>query len=166
MADHNTRRGTRQRWAPPWRIGITLAVAAGVVLALQRSRRFLVAGDSMQPTLQPGDCLIVTALPHVLGGLRPGWIVVAQRRDQPHLEIVKRVVAVNCDAVTLAGDNPGRSMDSRHFGAVSHTQVVGVVWLCYWPPQRWRVFGGAPHAVAHAGDTHGAGGDGTGNVWL
>ena len=110
--------------------------AAGVLLLARRSRRFAVEGRSMAPTLEPGDWLVVTPLPRWGGGLRRGWLVVARRPDRPEVEVVKRVAAVGEDgAVTLLGDNPAASTDSRQFGAVPASAVVGVAWLRYWPPR-------------------------------
>ena len=100
--------------------------AAGVLLLARRSRRFAVEGRSMAPTLEPGDWLVVTPLPRWGGGLRRGWLVVARRPDRPEVEVVKRVAAVGEDeAVTLLGDNPAASTDSRQFGAVPASAVVG-----------------------------------------
>ncbi|HTV42555.1 MAG TPA: signal peptidase I [Candidatus Sulfotelmatobacter sp.] len=36
----------------------------------------------------------------------------------------------------VLGDNSTKSFDSRYFGCVPITNIIGRAWLCYWPPQR------------------------------
>ena len=115
--------------------GALLALA--LALALGRSERYAVEGGSMWPTLAPGDWLLVLPWPRWAGGPRPGWMVVARRPDRPEVEVVKRVAGVDTwGRLTLLGDAPEGSTDSRAFGPVGPALVVGVVWTRYWPPQR------------------------------
>ncbi len=95
--------------------------------------RAAVAGDSMLPTLHPGDFVVVRRGRRV----RRGDVVVLRRPDRPELLVVKRVREVLSDgALWVAGDNPAASDDSRLFGAVPPACVEGrVVWR-YWPPRR------------------------------
>jgi len=70
----------------------------------------------MLPTYQPGDTLL---------GLRwftsrPGQVVVAIESGRP---VIKRIVSIEDTAITLAGDNPAASTDSRHFGPVHKKQL-------------------------------------------
>ncbi|MBI4200458.1 MAG: signal peptidase I [Chloroflexi bacterium] len=37
----------------------------------------------------------------------------------------------------VLGDNRADSRDSRAFGPVHRRHIVGRVWLCYWPRERW-----------------------------
>lgn len=92
----------------------------------------------MLPALRPGDYVLATAPPRILGAPRAGWVVVARRPDRPELELIKRVAdpAGLGGALILRGDNPESSTDSRHFGPVLRDDLVGVVWLRYWPPGR------------------------------
>jgi type IV secretory pathway protease TraF len=50
--------------------------------------------------------------------------------------LVKRVGAVLEDGIVLRGDNPGASTDSRSFGPVPSSAVLGRVVRCYSPS--WR----------------------------
>ena len=43
----------------------------------------------------------------------------------------------------LLGDNRTDSPDSRTFGTVAAAQIVGRVWVCYWPPRAGRRVTGA-----------------------
>lgn len=85
-----------------------------------RRKRFSVTGESMAPLLQPGDDVLVD--PRATAVV--GDVVVA---EHPHTAapIVKLVTAIDDSGVTLEGLS--RSTDSRHFGPVDPTAVVGVV---------------------------------------
>lgn len=37
----------------------------------------------------------------------------------------------------VLGDNRSNSRDSRSFGPVKRGQIIGKVWFCYWPRERW-----------------------------
>ena len=44
-------------------------------------------------------------------------------------------------AYFVLGDNRGRSRDSREFGAIPHSDIVGQVLVNYWPGDSWNRFG-------------------------
>lgn len=62
-----------------------------------------VLSDSMEPTLKPGDWLLVDKLRYLGGGPVRGDIVVFNAPLEPGEEYVKRVVAVPGDTVQLEG---------------------------------------------------------------
>ena len=91
-----------------------------------------VRGESMQPALAAGDRLVVVPSAR----LRPGQIVaVGDPRGSGRL-LVKRVGALRDGQVEVLGDNPAASTDSRHFGLVPRSQVVGTAIYRYYPPKR------------------------------
>jgi nickel-type superoxide dismutase maturation protease len=91
---------------------------------LRRRRRFRVTGESMLPALHPGDEVLTTRG----AASRSGDIVVVQHPYRTDLRVVKRVASVRDDgSVTLEGDNPAASTDSRAFGAVPAGHVLGRV---------------------------------------
>ena len=116
-----------------------VAIAAATVLALgvrggvRRIVRVEVRGESMAPTLRPGDRMVAVR------GLRarPGDIVAARDPRTPSRMLIKRVAAIDADRrLYLAGDHPSASTDSRTFGSVARSDMVGrVVWR-YWPGDR------------------------------
>jgi nickel-type superoxide dismutase maturation protease len=87
----------------------------------------------MEPTVRDGDWLIVRKLGRPP---RVGELVVAADPREPTRLLVKRVTAVAGDSVTVAGDSPDRSTDSRHFGAIASATVVGTPVLRYAPLER------------------------------
>ena len=89
----------------------------------------LVRGDSMRPTLRPGDRLLV----RYGAAVRPGALVVATLADGTR--VVKRAVERRDAGWWLLGDNPA-GVDSRHRGAVPEDDVHAVVRARLWPRPR------------------------------
>lgn len=78
----------------------------------------------MLPKLRPGR--IILASPHRLGDIREGDVVVIRHGG---LEKIKRVQQVCQDRVYVVGDNQEHSTDSRSFGWLHVSAVVGkVIW--------------------------------------
>jgi nickel-type superoxide dismutase maturation protease len=100
-------------------------------------RRLEVTGESMTPTLEPGDRVLVVA---GLGPLRPpirtGDLVALTDPRDPARMMVKRVAAISGGRVEVRGDNAAASTDSRHFGPVDRAAVVGRVVYRYHPEER------------------------------
>ncbi|MFN0147441.1 MAG: nickel-type superoxide dismutase maturation protease [Dehalococcoidia bacterium] len=113
---------------------LSAAFAAG---AARRSARYEVAGRSMLPTLREGDWLLVDKRAYGRTAPRAGDIIVALDPRDATRPIIKRVSRLSEDgALSLLGDNPGSSTDSRHFGLVPAALVRGRVCLRYWPRPR------------------------------
>ncbi|MDQ6615182.1 MAG: S26 family signal peptidase [Actinomycetota bacterium] len=111
---------------------------AGAIFAF---RRVTVEGSSMEPTLAPGDRLLLFPA----WGLRVGDIVaVPDPRDRGRL-LVKRVRSLDHgqNLVTVEGDNPDQSTDSRVFGPVPRRSVVGRAVYRYAPAAGAGPVGGA-----------------------
>jgi nickel-type superoxide dismutase maturation protease len=112
-------------------------VAGGAVAwLLTRLARVEVDGDSMRPTLDPGDRLIV-----LRGGrARTGDLVVLPDPRVPARVMVKRVARVDRgpdgNVVVVRGDNPAASTDSRAFGPVPAASIRGRVVYRYLPAER------------------------------
>lgn len=79
-----------------------------------------VVGHSMEPTLEQGKVVFATPL----FDFKRGDVVVARIGQR---EIVKRISEINEGKFTLAGDNPDHSRDSRSFGTVEESQLLGRV---------------------------------------
>ena len=93
------------------------------------SQRFLakpvttvvVAGDSMLPTYASGDWLVVTRN----GRITPGQVVVIERESRPGILLIKRVLRAEGQKWWVEGDNASASDDSRSFGAIDESEIVG-----------------------------------------
>ena len=86
--------------------------------------RYRVEGDSMAPTLMPGDQVSVDERSEIF----PGDIVVARHPFKKNVTMVKRVREIDEEGrYFLISDNLEGSSDSRSFGAVPKSHIVGTV---------------------------------------
>ena len=99
--------------------------------------RLRISGESMVPTLLPGDRVVVL---RGLGPLRPairvGDLVALVDPRTPQRIMVKRVAGFEGGRVVVRGDNEAASTDSRHFGAVGAGAIRGRVVYRYHPEGR------------------------------
>ena len=94
----------------------------------------LVRGDSMRPSLDPGDRLLV----RYGATVRPGRVVVARFADGTlavKRATGRRTTRDGRPAWWLLGDNP-QGVDSRHRGPVADEDVLGVALARVWPRPR------------------------------
>jgi nickel-type superoxide dismutase maturation protease len=93
-----------------------------IMYAVGRRKIFRVSGDSMMPTLKDGDAVMMVA-PR---SIKPGDVVLANHPYKSSVKIVKRVQAIDGEGrVSLTGDNPAESTDSRAFGGLSLECIKG-----------------------------------------
>jgi nickel-type superoxide dismutase maturation protease len=114
-----------------------------------RPFRIEVEGESMSPTLEPGDWLVAIRL----RSIDRDMLVVVEHPERPGYEMVKRVAGVPGDRIEdrtlgpgeywVIGDNEDASTDSRHFGPVSSASIRGQVVVRYWPITGIPVHGGS-----------------------
>ncbi|SEL42863.1 S26 family signal peptidase [Nonomuraea pusilla] len=143
-------------------VAVLLTLLALLLLVLgwamaRRGRRTVVvtvSGPSMEPTLRPGDRVLVRRTPGVVPGrgdvvvveepgpCRPGdrtgaagtrWVVkrvaaVPGDPEPPYLPAWARHPSglVPAGRLVLLGDNPAGSRDSRHYGTVPASRVLGL----------------------------------------
>ncbi len=132
------------RFGAGLRVGLGLsavllaAAPAAARIVRSWSYRSAITGDSMAPSLAPGDWVLVDPLAFHRRTPRVGDLVVVPDPREPERWLVKRVVDVGDDGrLSIEGDNAERSTDSRTFGPVDPAAVVGRPWARYWPPSRW-----------------------------
>ena len=87
----------------------------------------------MQPALQPGDRIVVWQWS---GAFKPGDTVVFVDPERRRTLAIKRVVRADSKAVEVRGDNVNVSRDSREYGPVPRTLVLGRAIYRYLPGSR------------------------------
>ena len=93
----------------------------------------------MAPALLPGDRLVVVGLPWLPQPWpKPGAVVAVRDPRLPSRILIKRVSAIDRRRGTLevVGDHRRASTDSRTFGPVPRSSVVGRAVYRYAPPGR------------------------------
>lgn len=80
----------------------------------------------MLPTLKPGQDVLCFNWAYFFSEPKIGDIAVVRRSGQ---EIIKRIHKVNDRSIDVTGDNEKESTDSRNFGAIDKSEIVGKVIL-------------------------------------
>ena len=126
---------------------VVVAAAGGLAVLRRRFVAVTVAGLSMQPTLHPGDRVLVRRAG--IGTVRAGQVVVLGIEGEAEQEwMIKRAIAVPGDPVpgigvtgvavvdgqtvpdgklVVLGDNAALSLDSRRLGYLPGERLLGVV---------------------------------------
>ena len=115
---------------------------AYLLLAFVTSKRVVVRGGSMLPSLEPGERVLFDRLAYADDGPRMGDIVLARHPERPGVRMIKRVAegeGLGRDECWLLGDNASSSTDSRTLGAFRQRDILGRAWVVYWPTGRFRV---------------------------
>lgn len=139
------------RWLIEILLALAIATAAVFLAARYIAIPWTVLGRSMEPTLEPGDRVLVDLRSYRARAPAPGEIALFEGPDRTPL--VKRVVAGPepsdgpppwsldpGDPISrrfwVRGDNARESADSRVFGGVPAGRFRGRVIFRYWPVSR------------------------------
>jgi nickel-type superoxide dismutase maturation protease len=134
LGGHDLTRDKQLQTMPRWLVPAVAAAAGLGLLAVWRWRpaRLEVVGDSMLPTLAPGDRVLVVSRRPAPGDL----VAVPDPRARARL-LIKRAVEISAGgSLVVRGDNPDASTDSRDFGPVAASSVAGVAVYRYAPTGR------------------------------
>lgn len=161
-----------------WLVWVLAAVVIGAaLLRLFVLQPYAISSNSMEPTLVPGDKILVNRYAYQYGTPTRGDIVVFAYPKDTSRTFVKRVIAVEGETVELKGnqvyvngalvqepylkqgdyppfepetipaenifvlgDNRRESGDSREWGVLPRSYIIGKVWFVYSPLQRIKFF--------------------------
>lgn len=86
---------------------------------------FVVKEQSMEPSCQEGDFVLVNQMSYLFSRPKVGQLAVLKDpRDSSRL-VLKRITVVKDSFLWVEGDNKEKSTDSRHFGWVSSRSLLG-----------------------------------------
>jgi len=184
-AGKNPPRRRRGRWLIEAGVVVVAALVVAVLLRLFVVQVFYVPSTSMQPTLKPGDRIVVDKLSFDLHSIATGDIIVFKRPPTEHCggppvpDLVKRVIGLPGERISsrgntvlingkvlpepwlpkdtplgppipptlvpansyyVLGDNRADSCDSRYWGPVKRSLIVGKVVAIMWPPSQLHWF--------------------------
>ena len=109
-----------------------MGVAVAGVWRWRPVGRIEVTGESMAPALRPGDRLLVVRR----GRARVGDVVAVADPRLPARIMLKRVAHQGPAGLTVLGDNPAASTDSRQLGPLAPATVRGRAFYRYVPADR------------------------------
>ncbi|MEJ6828224.1 MAG: nickel-type superoxide dismutase maturation protease [Synechococcus sp. ArSW.bin.68] len=98
-----------------------------LLLFCGRRRVMQVDGYSMWPTLKPKDRVILRPLNQHSELPAIGTIIVCIHPQQPSRRVIKRLSCVTDNQLTILGDCPDASTDSRQWGRIPKACLIGEV---------------------------------------
>jgi len=117
-----------------WEILQTL-ILAGLLIIFFRTfifQNYLVDGNSMLPTLQPAERLIVGRVNYLVGQPQRGDVIVFQFPQDPDRDFVKRIIGLPGETVTIENGQvfiDGRPLPSETYVVHTDTRSAGPVTL-------------------------------------
>jgi len=88
--------------------------------------KYQIKGNSMVPIFRNNDIILINRLAYVFRSPKENDVIVL-RDPRNGREILKRIVKVNNSAYFVEGDNKKESTDSREFGPITKTAIIGRV---------------------------------------
>ncbi|MEK7599307.1 MAG: signal peptidase I [Patescibacteria group bacterium] len=124
---------------------------------------FIVSGESMAPTFESGDYLIIDELTYnFIREPQKGEVIVFRYPQDPSKFFIKRVVGLpgeelnvdrrewklGPDEYFVVGDNTKSSLDSRYWGPLPRKNIIGRTLLRLWPPTAFAYIPGKAEPAA------------------
>jgi signal peptidase I len=156
--------GRSRRRAIEWLVIAAVAVCVALVVRVYVVQTFYIPSPSMTPTLKVGDRILVNKLAYRFHGVGRGDIIVFRRPPAEDCgttvtDLVKRVIGlpgetiwdkngtpsfgpvkIGANSYFVMGDNRTVSCDSRYWGTVNRSLIVGKVEMLIWPLDRIAFF--------------------------
>ena len=111
----------------------SLSLIAMIGWLLGRYKRRRVRGNSMLPTLEPGQEVLIKPLAGAArNAINPGDLLYVQHPLDSSRQIIKRCSHCEGTKVWLVGDNSAESTDSRSYGALPAKFILGKL-ICTFP---------------------------------
>ena len=95
-------------------------------LSFSPVQNFIVRGESMRPTLLPGQKVLINRLVYVFIKPKAGDIIVVKSPEDGRM-VIKRIDKIEDGKYFVVGDNLKKSTDSRAFGGVEKKAIIGKV---------------------------------------
>ncbi len=86
-----------------------------------------VTGKSMEPALHENDYVFVNKLAYLFSAPKKDDIVIV-KHPVTGKPLIKRITNIKADKYFVKGDHAKQSTDSRNFGVLPQSQIVGKVW--------------------------------------
>lgn len=136
-----------------WQWGLLILVWFSTNLTNSISKKYVCEafrfpGTSMQPTLLQNDLIIVNKLTYKFASPKKGDLIafrqdgtvyvkrISNLPDEKGIMISGESIELGADEYFVLGDNCINSKDSRYFGSVQKSNIVGKVVRIYWPMNR------------------------------
>jgi nickel-type superoxide dismutase maturation protease len=91
----------------------------------QRFSDVLVSGDSMLPTIRDGESVRVDLQAYTTSQPRVDEVVLVRHPFVKDMRMIKRITAIENGRYVVRGDNARESTDSRSFGSLAISQILG-----------------------------------------
>ena len=102
------RRRRRSRWLVEWGVVLVVALVVAVLVRTYVLETFFIPSGSMEPTLMPGDRIVVDKLSFHIHRVYRGDIVVFRRPPawpKDYQDLVKRVIGMPGETISASGGN-------------------------------------------------------------
>ena len=103
---------------------------------------FKVREQSMEPWAREGDFVLVDKMSYLFFKPKVGHVVVVRHPQRPNLFLLKRIVQESEGMYFVQGDNALKSMDSRYFGSVLQSSLVGKAYIVNKPRTKSGLYAG------------------------
>jgi nickel-type superoxide dismutase maturation protease len=88
--------------------------------------KYQIIGKSMRPTLKAGDMVLVNKAAYWLS-LPKRNDIIALRDPRDGKTLIKRIIKIEEKGYFVQGDNKNASTDSRIFGMIRRSEIIGKI---------------------------------------